>query len=360
MQRRRVRMVCLLLSLLVLGLLLAGCNGPVQTLAVIRLLQDSEGKGVVPYMVEFDGSASVGVNEIITYRWDFGDGVEAFGQSVTYTFNHAGLHEVRLTVRAADGSVNTATISIEVEPAFWVADENLDKIYKLNQTGSVLYTFDSPATRPRGLALAIRDGRWSLFVSCTGNGIQRLFEIDPETGDVVEKHTAPAHSPGELAFDRNVPRMLWHLDRSSRMIYEINPADGRVINQFGAGYFQAASHMIGSVFLQTPRGIAWKGDAGEPGSLWVLESETKLLYELVIVPAINIFASTQLAIQPDPIALAPDLFPISGLDWYDGFLWVAERDRGQITQVDPTTGEATGIVLPDFPRAAITGLAIQY
>ncbi|MCK5828038.1 hypothetical protein KAH43_05880, partial [Candidatus Bipolaricaulota bacterium] len=60
-----------------------------------------------------------------------------------------------------------------------------------------------------------------------------------------------------------------------------------------------------------------------------------------------------------PIALSPSLFPISGFDWYEGSLWVVARDRHQITQIDPSTGAATGSVLSGFPGAAVSGLAIQ-
>lgn len=316
-------------------------------------------QGIVPLTISYDASASSGPDGITTYRWTFADETEVYGASGTYTFNHAGVYEVELTVRAADGSVDTESISIAVEPAFWVADENLDEIYKLDISGNVIQALTAPAAQPRGLALAERNGTWSLFVSCMGGGFQRLFEIDPESGAVLQEHSAPAQNPGGLAYSSVAPFRVWHVDQLSRKIYELNPSDGLTLNVFGATYFQASPHLIDSVFLQTPGGIAWKDGSGIAGALWVLESETHQLYELEVVPAIDIFASTQLAIQPNPISLASDLFPIVGFDWYGGFLWVVQRDLHQVVQVDPATGASTGTVLDGFPGAAVNGLSIQ-
>lgn len=345
--------------LILLGSLLfflTGCSLFISTEAVIEVSQMS---GIVPLTISYNASASEGRDGISTYRWSFGSGADIYSISGSYTFNHAGQYEIQLTIRAVDGTVDTDTITIEVEPAFWVADENLDEIYKLDAAGNVVMTLDSPESQPRGLALTERGGDWFLYVVCMGNGFQRLVEIDAESGTLLAEYIAPAQDPGGLAYAPNSPQRLWHVDRLSRKIYEINPTDGVILNAFGATYFQSSPHLIDSVFLQTPGGIAWREDSQAPGSLWVLETETKLLYELEIVPASDIFSSTQLELQADPISLSSGLFPISGIDWHEGFLWVVERDRSQITQIDPATGLSTGFVLRGFPGAAVTGLAIQ-
>ncbi|MBU1049790.1 PKD domain-containing protein [Candidatus Bipolaricaulota bacterium] len=342
--------------IVLVGLLLGGCFHASSTRAVIQL---SATRGTVPLTVHYDASGSEGKDGITTYRWTVGGETEIYGVSGSHTFNHAGDYDVELTVRAADGSVATESTLIEVEPAFWVADENLGEIYKLDISGNVIQTLPSPATQPRGLAAVERNGTWSLFVSCMGSGFQQLLEIDMATGAVLQHHSAPAQSPGGLTYAPVAPFRLWHVDGLSRKIYEINPSDGITLNVFGATYFQASPHLIDSVFLQTPGGIAWKSGSGTAGALWVLESETHLLYELEIVPAVNIFASTQLALQPDPIALTSSLFPIAGFDWNGDMLWVVQRDQHQIVQVDPATGTPTGILLNSFPGAAVSGLSIQ-
>lgn len=354
MWRRRISGMIWLVSLI--GLLLGGCTVFKPTNAVIEL---SQLHGTVPLTITYNGGASEGRDGISTYLWSFGDGAEVHAVSGSHTFNHAGQYQVQLTVRAADGTAATTTSIVEVEPAFWVADENLNEIYKLDSSGNVLLTLPLAFSQPRGLALAERDGVWSLFVVCWGNGFQRLIEVDPDSGILLAEYAAPAQDPGGLTYAPNAPFRLWHVDRLSRKIYEINPADGQIFNVFGATYFQSAPHLIDSVFLHSPSGIAWRESSDEPGALWVLEAETRLLYELEIVAASDIMSGIQLAMQPDRISLSTDLFPISGFDWYGGFLWVLERDRHQLTQVDPTTGVPTGVVLKGFPGAAVSGLAIQ-
>lgn len=354
-KRHGCRVNCLLV-LAILMITICGCTLFDPTEAVPSL---SQTRGTVPLTVTYDASLSMGQDGISTTRWNFGDGTEIYGVSGSHTFNRAGQYEVVLTIRATDGTTDAETVVIDVEPAFWVCDENLNTIYKLDASGNVLQTLDSPSSQPRGIALAQRGYGWSLFVSCMGNGFQRLFEMDPESGDVRAEFSAPGQSPGGLAYSPIGAGTLWHIDRLSRMIYEINPHDGRILNVFGATYFQASPLLIDSVFLQTPGGIAWVGAADLAGLLWVLESETQELYELEIVAAIDIFSGTQLEIQADSIPLSQSLFPVSGYDWYDGFWWVVARDRHQIVQVDPSTGLESGVVLQGFPGAAASGLSIQ-
>ena len=351
--RHRREVLVFLGSLL---LLVSGCSLFVSTEAVIEVSQIS---GIVPLTISYNASASEGRDGISTYRWSFGDEAQVHAVSGSYTFNHAGRYEVELMVRAADGSTDTEAVFIDVEPAFWVADENLDEIYKLDSLGNVLLTLDAPGMQPRGLATAERNGEWTLFVVCVGEGFQRLFQMDPESGAVVAEYMAPAQDPGGIAYAPVSPFRVWHVDRLSRKIYEINPSDGLTLNVFGATYFQSSPNLGENPFLQTPQGVAWREGEKTAGALWVLEAETHLVYELEIVAAINIFSSTQLDLQPNPIELSESLFPITGIDWHEGFLWVVDRDRRQITQIDPATGLVTGFVISGFPGAAVTGLAIQ-
>ncbi len=344
-------------SLLGLALaILAGCSLLPGTEAVIQV---STTQGTVPLTLTYNASASTGPDGISTYRWSFGDEAQVYAASGSYTFNHAGSFEVELMVRADDGTTDTETVVIDVEPAFWVADENLDEIYKLDSTGNVIFTLDAPATQPRGLAVALREGKWTLYVVCAGSGFQKLIQMDPVTGEVIAQYQAPAQDPGGLAYAPIAPFRVWHVDSLSRKLYEINPSDGLTLNAFGATYFQSSPNLGENPFLQTPQGIAWREGPKTAGALWVVEAETHLLYELEIVPAIDIFSSTQLSLLSDPIELSASLFPITGIDWYDGYLWVAERDRHQVTQIDPETGQPTGASLDGFPGAALSGLSVQ-
>ncbi|MBN1208564.1 MAG: PKD domain-containing protein [Myxococcaceae bacterium] len=72
--------------------------------------------------LEFSGRASVDADgEIVTYRWDFGDGTEAEGRAVTHAFSAPGVYRVRLTVRDDSGheeavDVDEARVTVNAPP----------------------------------------------------------------------------------------------------------------------------------------------------------------------------------------------------------------------------------------------------
>ncbi len=75
-------------------------------------------EGVVPFEVEFDGRESTDPDDnIVDYRWDFGDGSpEGSGETTTHTFRTPGTYSVTLTVIDADGNEGRKTITVEAEP----------------------------------------------------------------------------------------------------------------------------------------------------------------------------------------------------------------------------------------------------
>lgn len=66
--------------------------------------------------VVFDGSASSGQAPLVSWKWDFGDGVGASGTVVQHTFANAGTFTVRLTVTDQRGQTGTATGQIHILP----------------------------------------------------------------------------------------------------------------------------------------------------------------------------------------------------------------------------------------------------
>ncbi|MCL6275559.1 PKD domain-containing protein [Muricauda sp. 2012CJ35-5] len=71
--------------------------------------------GNAPLEVSFTGSNSTDDNAIVSYTWDFGDGSSSSEENPVYTYQFAGTFDVVLTVEDAEGLVNTATLTIEVE-----------------------------------------------------------------------------------------------------------------------------------------------------------------------------------------------------------------------------------------------------
>ncbi len=340
------------------GLLAAtgGCALFTRTEAVIEV---SSTIGIVPLTITFSGNASTCPGEISTYRWTFGTGEERYVSNGTYTYDHAGRYALTLTVRGANGETDTETVEIVVEPAVWICDENLARVYKLDLDGAVLKTFELPVSGPKGVAIAEADGEAWVFVGCYGGGNQRLLRIDQAAGTVSAEYTAPAQDPLYLAYGADEPQRIWHVDGLSRKIYELNPASCQVLDSFGTNYFRASQQVGNEVFLQAPQGLSWTEDGEASGLLWYLEGETRLLYAIHIDPPINIFEGVQLEIEREPVSLDPTVFPVAGMASYDGYLWVVDRDDHEIVQIDPATGLRTGARITGFPGASASGLAIQ-
>jgi len=73
--------------------------------------------GPAPLVVMFQADASDEDGQIVSYAWDFGDGVTATGNPVEHTFLTAGTYGVKLTVTDDGGATATESILITVTSA---------------------------------------------------------------------------------------------------------------------------------------------------------------------------------------------------------------------------------------------------
>ena len=178
MRTRRRAVVALVIGCGILTAL-GGCMLFEPMEAVIEV---SATTGVVPLTITFDGRNSNGSSEITAHRWLLGTGEEWYEPSGTYTYENAGRYTLTLTVRTADGGTDTASIEIVVDPALWVCDEDLDRIYKLDIDGAVRKTIDLPVSDPKGIAIGEAAGKAWVFVACFGGGNQRILRVDQQTG----------------------------------------------------------------------------------------------------------------------------------------------------------------------------------
>ena len=86
-------------------------------LAPIASISGSPLSGMVPLTVNLDGQASYDLDgNIITYSWDLGDGSNASGDSISYTFTTDGTYQVVLTVTDDDSLTGTDTLTIQADP----------------------------------------------------------------------------------------------------------------------------------------------------------------------------------------------------------------------------------------------------
>jgi len=357
MIRKHFGVTCLLIAI-TSALMLGGCALFRRAEAVIVVDVTS---GTVPLTVSFDGTGSTGADGISTYHWGFGNEDEATGSAVSYTYQQAGTFSVTLMVRDRSGKTDTATVTIVVEPAIWLSDENLDRVYKLDMQGNILGFFDLPAKEPRGVTVAQVSGQTTLIVACANEGVQRLLYLDPVTGVLEQEETAPGQSPRQLTYGAVGQKQIWHIDGLTRKLFRLNPPNAQVYESYGQSYFKATSPEVKDVpFLWTPQGFDWTPYPNTLGRLWYLEGETHLFYEIEMIAGYDIMSNTQLQIAGDPVELAAEIFPVSAVDLYDGFLWAIDVDRHRIVQIDPETGQLTGTQITNFPGSAPAGLEIQH
>ena len=351
-ERRAVRntlIVCALVGELVAG----GCTwfGGLEAVIVVDVVQ-----GVVPLTVSLDGSGSTPADDLIRYRWDPGTGAPSIlGAQASYTYERAGTYELALTVETDNGRQASAHVSIEVQPAVWVTDTSLNQILKLDLDGNVVATLPSPRSEPTGVTFAEVGGHDWLFVACQGEGNQRIYRLDPGNGAVMDEVRAPANSPLYLTYGEVEPKRVWHVDGLSRKIYALNRTSLQPFASFGTNYFQ-----LGELpFLWDPQGLDWTDVPNAAGVLWYVEGQTQMLYEITIIPRADILAGLQVTLIEEGTALNAGLFPIAGIDWFDGKLWVVRHDYHEIVEVDPETGEPTGNRITGFPGSDVSGLEFQ-
>jgi len=74
--------------------------------------------GDAPLSVFFDASASIDPDgDALVYRWAFGDGGEAAGETATHTYTAAGVYEAVLTVIDQEGAEDAAVRMLTVNDA---------------------------------------------------------------------------------------------------------------------------------------------------------------------------------------------------------------------------------------------------
>jgi len=348
-------------GLLLSGALLVaigGCALFQRTEAVILVDTTS---GTVPLTISYDGTASSGPDGISTYHWGFDTEDESTEATGTYTYRQAGTFTITLMVRSRDGETDTATVTIVVGPAFWVTDEDLDRVFKLDMDGNTITFFDLPLKEPSGVTIAEVAGLPTLVISCANEGVQRFLHLDPETGEIQRELPSPGQLPLHLTYGAVGQKQLWHVDGVTRKISRLSPLNNFMYEQFGQAYFKATSPEVRDVsFLRSPQGLDWTSAPPTLGRLWYLEGETHLFYEIEMIAGYDIMSNTQLRIAGDPVELTGGIFPVAAIDHYDGYLWAIDIDRHRIVQIDPETGALTGTQISGFPGSAPSGLEIQH
>ncbi len=91
-------------------------NPPANQAPTVQIAADPV-NGSAPLDVRFTASGRDPEGGALIYTWDYGDGAQGAGRSVTHRYLTAGTYTAKVTVRDAQGATGTATIQVTVGPA---------------------------------------------------------------------------------------------------------------------------------------------------------------------------------------------------------------------------------------------------
>lgn len=135
--------------------------------------------------------------------------------------------------------------------------------------------------------------------------MDRIYAIDPVTGEIEREFPTPGYIPQGLAFDGTY---LWVADAEENVIFRMDPSDGTV-----------------SRVLWSPAGSV-AGLAYDGTDLWVADRPGKMLYRVSTVDG------TSISKIPAPSKRT------TGMTWDGSHLWVADRVNDEVYRVDPENG----------------------
>lgn len=123
--------------------------------------------GIVPLSVIFNSTASSPNGSISTYSWDFGDGTNAQGASVSHSYPLIGTFTAVLTVTDSAGKTATSSVSINVTAALGVPNASFTTNVTSGNAPLAVSFNASGSTSPNGL---ISSYSWNYGDGSTGSG----------------------------------------------------------------------------------------------------------------------------------------------------------------------------------------------
>ena len=181
----------------------------------------------------------------------------------------------------------------------WVVDRFTDAIYELDRkTGKVCRELEAPCYQPTGLTI---DGEGKLWVGSDMPDFahDKLYRLDPDSGDVIAILPSPVDFVRSLAWEKNA---LWVGTRKGQLV-RVDPDDGSVLANspvpstrisglgFDGKYLWSGDRGTDRLYVVEPSsgevvfvlrapGPSVSGVACAAGSVYVLDYEKRAIFEV--------------------------------------------------------------------------------
>ncbi len=139
--------------------------------APVAAITTENTSGEAPFVASFDGSASTDSDgEIVSYDWDFGNGIVGTGINVSHVFTEIGTYDVTLTVTDNDGLTDSEVVILVVAEAV-ALEAPVAEITMDNDSGDAPLTvnFDGSASTDSDGEIVSYD--WDFGDGKTGSGV---------------------------------------------------------------------------------------------------------------------------------------------------------------------------------------------
>ena len=144
------------------------------------------------------------------------------------------------------------------------------------------------------------------YLWITSADVEKIYAVDPDTGNTVKQITLPFTDSWGLEWDGN---SLWVVDAIAQKIVQVNATTGDIISSINTP---------GAM----PSGLTWDGE-----SFWVSDLNSHEIFKVDPVSG----AVLEVFYAPTPIKNP------SGLGWHNGNLWVTDLYKSYIFAIDPDT-----------------------
>jgi PKD repeat protein len=135
-------------------------------------------KGIIGEVLTFSGnSSSDSDGNIVTYLWNFGDGVTGNGANLSHTYGADGTYQVTLTVTDNEGQTHSATYPVQIDLPVVKLPPLAVVTAPVTATVSQTITFDGSASTDNDGSIVSYGWDFGDGTTATGDIVPHLYEI---------------------------------------------------------------------------------------------------------------------------------------------------------------------------------------